>query len=92
MDKLTDRVAIYNWKSAFLSEHEQHKRDILDGTLFSPELVVGSDLYPYEMEKLYKKFSKCHRKGCYDKIYADPLLIDYVKPPAIFKPNKKDEL
>lgn len=70
----------FQWNNNFLNDHIQHKNEILEGNFFTPELMVGSDLSPKEIETLSQKFQKCHRKKCYDKIYSDPQMTNYLKP------------
>ena len=63
-----------------MSDHIQHKNDILSGKFFTPELMVASDLKTGEIKHLSKKFKKCHEKECYQMIYKDSEMIDYIRP------------
>ena len=69
-----------------MSDHIQHKNDILTNPkFFTPELMVASDLETNEIQHLSKKFFKCHEKQCYQKIYENSELIDYMRPPIQMK-------
>ena len=93
VENTTEPIKIYNWRNNFLSDHIQHKNAILTEKFFTPELMVASDLNKNEIQHLAKKFKKCHEKQCYQKIYEEPEMIDYMRPPMQIKgSNIKDEL
>ena len=93
MNKTSEPIKIYKWRNAFLSDHDQHKKDILSGNLFSPELMVASDLNPYEIKHLAKMFKKCNEKQCYQMIYNNAEMIDYLRPKMQINSNIiKEEL
>ena len=68
-NKVPSEIKIYNWRNSFLSDHSQHTNDIIHGNLFSPELMVASDISKEDMKKVWSKFVNCHQKNCYDTIY-----------------------
>ena len=78
-------VQMYNWYNNFLSEHIQHKDDILRGKMFTPELMVAGDLTSQEIKHLAEKFEKCQKKNCYDAIYKSEELKNFMKPPLFTK-------
>lgn len=93
VNKTSEPIKIYNWRNNFLSDHVQHKSDILSGKFFTPELMVASDLNTGEIKHLAKKFKKCHEKQCYQMIYKDSEMIDYIRPKMQIKSSViKDEL
>ena len=89
----TKTVQMYNWFNNFLSEHIQHKNDLLYGKMFTPELMVAGDLTSQEIKHLAEKFEKCQKKNCYDSIYKSEELKNFMKPPLFTKSlTKKTEL
>ena len=87
VDHLQVPVHIFNWQNNFLSEHIQHKEDILHGTMFTPELMVASDITPKEIRKLSAKFDQCLKKQCYNTMiyHQTEELKNLMKPPLIMK-------
>jgi len=86
--KVPDKIKIYNWKNSFLSDHSQHTNEIIHGDLFSPELMVASDITSEDIKKIWRKFVNCHEKTCYDQIYENPDHKEILKPIMHIKENK----
>ena len=70
------------------TDHSQHTNEIINGDLFSPELMVASDIASGDIKKIWKKFVNCHEKTCYDQIYENSELTDRLKPNMHIKENK----
>ena len=70
------------------TDHSQHTNEIINGDLFSPELMVASDIASGDIKKIWKKFVNCHEKTCYDQIYENPDLTEGLKPKMHIKENK----
>jgi hypothetical protein len=70
------------------TNHSQHTNEIINGDLFSPELMVASDITSGDIKKIWKKFVNCHEKTCYDQIYENPDLTEGLKPTMHIKENK----
>lgn len=85
VEQLQIPVHIFNWKNNFLSEHIQAKDDLLKGKMFTPELMVASDLEPGEIRHLASKFDKCHKKQCYNQVYDSQELKEYMRPPMTIR-------
>ena len=66
----------------------QHTNDIIHGDLFSPELMVASDITSEDIKKIWRKFVSCHEKTCYDQIYENPDHKEVLKPIMHIKENK----
>ena len=77
-----------------MSSHEQTTEEVLRGKLFSPELMVASDLNLKEIKTLYKKFEESKRKRwAEDYLYANPEMKENLKPKLLWpKEDKKEEL
>ena len=56
--------------------------------MFSPELMVASDITGGDIKKIWKKFVNCHEKTCYDQIYENPDLTESLKPAMHIKEHK----
>ena len=70
------------------TDYSQHTNDIINGDLFSPELMVASDITSGDIKKIWKKFVNCHEKTCYDQIYENPDHKESLKPIMHIKENK----
>ena len=70
------------------TDHSQHTNDIIHGDLFSPELMVASDITSGDIIKIWRKFVSCHEKTCYDQIYEKSELTESLKPTMHIKENK----
>ena len=92
LDHLQVTIHIYDWRNNFLSEHIQYKNDFLHGTMFTPELMVASDINPNEIRHLASKFDQCEKKKCYKQIYESEELKNLMKPPMIIRKSMKQEL
>jgi len=75
-------ILMYNWRNAFLVEHSQYETEVLSGKFTTPELMVGFDLNPESIQRVYIGFKRCHDKKCYQIIYDDPKLEAIIKPPV----------
>ncbi len=80
--KITQPIRNYNWAYNFLSEHEQHTQDLLHGKMFTPELMVASDISAVEIRNLSAKFRQCADKNCYKVLYENQDLMNELKPPS----------
>jgi len=69
-------------------DYSQHTSEIIHGDLFSPELMVASDITTGDIKRIWKKFVNCHEKTCYDQIYENPDLTEGLKPTMHIKENK----
>lgn len=87
------KLQIYNWKNNFLSEHSQHSKALLEGKMFTPELMVASDINSQQIRHLYQKMLNCHNTNqCYNKIYQSEDIKDLIRPPIVDMKLIKDEL
>ena len=60
--------------------------------MFTPELMVASDINPNEIRHLASKFDQCEKKQCYKQIYESEELKNLMKPPMIKRKSMKQEL
>ena len=66
---------------AFLHTHVQHEEEVLRGSFYTPELLVASNLSPTEIQFVFDKFEKGHRKQIPQKyIYANYKLAENMRP------------
>ena len=61
----------FNWVYSFLTTHLQYKQQILEGSFYTPELMVCGDISPDQIVRVYRKAEKCHRSRCSDIVYTD---------------------
>ena len=66
------QVSHYDWKYYCLIEHVQHQKELLDpnGKFWTPILLVAFNLRPRDIRTLHEKATKCHKKKCYQKLWA----------------------
>ena len=88
-EKLAHPLHMYNWANCFLIDHVDQETEILQGTLFSREIMVAFDIDPKSILHLSYKFKLCHEKRCYEDIYKDHEMISHLKPPVHVLPQTK---
>ena len=74
-------------ETSSFSSRAGHEQEILHGKLFSPELMVGSDLTVENIRTLFKKFKLSYEKNWIDVVYNDNMVLDAIRPKLV-----KDEL
>ena len=90
--KSTKQIEFLDWSNNFLKDYPKEKSDIIHKKLFTPQIMVGTDLDKEEIKKISKKFKKCHEKNCFAKIYENNELLDYIKPDiSILNQNKQNK-
>lgn len=90
-------AAVYDWQHAFLHSHAQYRDEVFEGSFFSPELMVASDLRPEEMRRLWTKMEESERKGWASKAFYDAgqERLDMLRPEKVDLgklEKEKDEL
>ena len=58
----------------------QYSQELLQGTFYTPELMVCGDVTAGEIEHLWRKAERCGRMKCWEVVYSDPGHRETVRP------------
>ena len=86
---MKDDVPLYNWVNSFLTSHIQYSSEILQGTFYTPELMVCGDIKAEEIRHVWEKAVKCEMKDCYSLVYNNKENQESVAP-RLHKPGKQN--
>ena len=64
-------LPMFNWVYSFLTTHVQYNTQILEGSFYTPELMVCGDISSDQILHVYSKAEKCERRQCSDIVYTD---------------------
>jgi len=66
-------ISFFDWGPRFLNQHVQYSQKVLEGTFYTPELMVCGDVTEQNIRHLYGKASKMHtnKQAAMDMIYKD---------------------
>lgn len=96
--KKLNRYQIWDWSNNVLNNFSDKDRlEVIasDKKLFTPQIFIASDMANHDISTLWKKVNKCHQLKCYEKIYQDSELIQFIRPELIQfekESNYKSEL
>ena len=85
-------VEMYDWVYSFLTTHVQYSQEILEGTFFTPELMVCGDITATQISHVWSKAERCHRRGCSDLVYSNEENREAIRPRVRVQSQGRQEL
>ena len=73
-------LPMFNWVYSFLTTHVQYNTQILEGSFYTPELMVCGDISSDQIHHVYSKAEKCEQSQCSDILYTEQDNRAAVKP------------
>ena len=73
-------LPLFNWVYSFLTTHSQYNHQILEGSFYTPELMVCGDISSEQIYHVYSKAQRCQQSKCSDIVYTDPDNRAAIKP------------
>ena len=83
---------MFNWVYSFLTTHVQYNKEILEGTFYTPELMVCGDISSDEILHVFRKAQRCERRQCSDLVYTAPDNRAAIKPRLAERYEPREEL
>jgi len=63
-------LAMFDWVYSFLTTHVQYNHQILEGSFYTPELMVCGDISSQQILHVYSKAERCQQRHCSDILYT----------------------
>ena len=73
-------IKMYDWVYSFLTTHVQYSQQILEGSFFTPELMVCGDVSARQISHVWSKAERCQARGCSDLVYTQRGHTEAVRP------------